>query len=418
MGEIELTLDSLAFGGEAVGRDAGGRVVFVAGGAPGDRVIARVVDDKRNFVRAELVRVVAAGPARVDAPCPLIARCGGCPWQHVGVDAQLEAKQAIVARALGKSGARVEPIVRSAAALGYRTRARLTARNGALGFAGRRSHEVVDVERCLALEPALDAALALARRALGKAHGEARGGALGEAHGSTRGGAALAALGEDGTIAGLVQDGVVELALTSGRGADRARLEAVAAALVGQGAIVRVTVDDPNAPAAGFAQANAAQNLVLRRLVSDAARAAGCTVLELYAGDGNFTQELAAVAPSGVAVEGDRPAAARLRERLRAHPSWTVVAEPAARAVERLAAAEARFDVVVLDPPRAGAADLIARVPALLPARLVYVSCDPMTLARDLATLGRYGYAARVAWPVDMMPQTWHVEVVVLVEKA
>jgi 23S rRNA (uracil1939-C5)-methyltransferase len=75
----------------------------------------------------------------------------------------------------------------------------------------------------------------------------------------------------------------------------------------------------------------------------------------------------------------------------------------------------AGFEVIVLDPPRAGAADLIAMLPALAPARIVYVSCDPMTLARDLATLSRHGYATERAWPVDMMPQTWHVEVVALV---
>ncbi|MCU1282146.1 MAG: deoxyribonuclease/rho motif-related, partial [bacterium] len=232
--ELELTLDSLAFGGEAVGRDAGGRVVFVAGGAPGDRVVARVVEDKRKFVRAELVRVVAAGAARVVAPCPIVDRCGGCPWQHVAVDAQLAAKQAIVERALGKSGARVEPIVPSPAALGYRTRARMTARAGKVGFAGRRSHEIVDVERCIAMDPLLDAAMHAARRALG------------------------GSVGEEGAIAGLVRDGAVEIAVTSGHGADRATLVAAGKALVGQAAIARVTVDDAQAPAAGFAQANAA----------------------------------------------------------------------------------------------------------------------------------------------------------------
>ncbi|MGZ3426388.1 MAG: class I SAM-dependent RNA methyltransferase, partial [Polyangia bacterium] len=248
---LELTLDSLAFGGEAVGRDADGRVVFVAGGAPGDRALVRVVEAKRSFVRAELVRVVAAGAARVTPPCPIVDRCGGCPWQHVTIEAQLLAKQAIVERALAKSGARVEKIVPSPAALGYRTRARMTARGGRIGFAGRRSHEIVDVERCLAMDPVLDLAMQAARRALG------------------------ARLGEEGAIAGLVRGGEVELALSSGRGADRATLAAVARTLVGQAAIARVSVDDPRAPAAGFAQANAAQNETLRRLVLQAAQADG-----------------------------------------------------------------------------------------------------------------------------------------------
>lgn len=389
---IELGLDSLAFGGEAVGRDAGGRVVFVAGGAPGDRVVARVVESKRSFARAELVRVVTPG-ARVVPPCPLAERCGGCPWQHVPVEAQRAAKQAIVTRALGKSGAEVAPIAAAPASLGYRTRARMSVRGGAVGFQARRSHALVDVDACPALDPALDAAMQAARRALG------------------------AIIGDGGALSGLRRDGAVELAIDSGAGADRAALRDAAERLVGTAGIARVSVDDPSAPAAGFAQANQAQNEVLRRLVAGAARADGRRVLELYAGDGNFTAVLAATAASGVAVEGERHAAARLG-RLVAGQRWQVRAEPAERAVAALARAGERFDVVVLDPPRAGAAAAVDGMAALGAARIVYVSCDPMTLQRDVAALGRAGYRARTAWPVDMMPHTWHVEVVCLLERA
>ena len=390
--ELTLTLDSLAFGGEAVGRDAGGRVVFVAGGAPGDRVRARVTEHKRSFARAELVQVLTPG-ARVTPPCPIVDRCGGCPWQHVTVEAQRAAKQAIVARALARSGAIVMPIAASEATLGYRTRARMSARDGAVGFAARRSHAVVDVEACLALDPALDLALQAARRGLGRL------------------------IGEGGALAGLVRGGAVELAVTTGAGANRAQLAMAAAALEGRAGISRVTVDDAQAPAAGFAQANAVENERLRQLVREAARADGLRVLELYAGDGNFTRDLGAVAAGGVAVEGDRAAVARLRAAV-AEAGWTVSAEPAERAVDRLARAGERFDVVVLDPPRAGAIEVVDGLARLAPARIVYVSCDPMTLQRDLAALARHGYVARTAWPVDMMPHTWHVEVVCLVERA
>jgi 23S rRNA (uracil1939-C5)-methyltransferase len=391
---VELTLDSLAFGGEAVGRGPDGRVVFVAGGAPGDRVRVRIVEDKRSYRRGELVELLASG-ARVEAPCPIVQRCGGCPWQHVDLAAQAAAKQAIVARALAKSGAEIRPIATAPAALGYRTRARMTVRGQAIGFQGRRSHEVVDVERCLALAPALDAALQAARRALG------------------------GLIGDGGALSGLWGDGAVELSVEHGEGADGPRLRAAAMALVGSAGIARVTVDDPAAPAAGFAQANAAQNEVLRRLVREAADAAGQQVLELYAGDGNFTRDLWAVAAGGVAVEGDRHAAARLRAALAAagRPHWRAWTEPAGRAVERLLANGERFDVVVLDPPRAGAAEAVDGIARLEPARVVYVSCDPMTLARDLGRLAQGGLRARVAWPVDMMPHTWHIEVVALLAR-
>lgn len=389
--EIELHLDAMAFGGEAVGRDDEGRVVFVAGGAPGDRVVARVVERKRSFARAQLVRVLSPG-ARVTPPCSLVDRCGGCPWQHLPLATQAEAKQAIVAHALRRLGGTLHPLLAAPTPLGYRTRARMTARGGVLGFFGRRSHEIVEVETCLALDPALDRALQAARGALAPL------------------------LGEEGSLAGLVQPDGVALALGAGRGADRRRLAQVGAALVGQAGIVGVTLDDPEAPAAGFAQANQAQNEVLRGLVRQAAQSAP-RLLELYAGDGNFTRDLVAQTDSGVAVESDRHAAARLGRLLAGRP-FSVRAEPAERAVAALRRAQERFDLVVLDPPRAGAAEVMEALPALLPERIVYISCDPSTLARDLGLLTPHGYAVREVWPVDMMPQTWHVEVVCLVERA
>jgi 23S rRNA (uracil1939-C5)-methyltransferase len=402
--DLVVRLDALAFGGDAVGRDEGGRVVFVPGGAPGDTVRVRLVEKKRAWARGELVQLIEPGAVRVAPPCPLAARCGGCPWQHVTVEAQRAAKQEIVRRALG-AAARVEPIVAAPAALGYRTRARMTARGGALGFQQRRSRRVVDVETCPALDPALDRALGRARRALG------------------------GQLGEGGSLSGLVgPDGRVHLAVAAGEGAHARRLHAEAARLV-DGAIVGVLVDEAamgarelelgdglSGSADGFQQANRTQNEVLRRLVATAARAAGARVLELYAGDGNFTRDLVRAASGGVAVEGERRAAARLRQLVGGAPSWSVRTEPAARAVDRLARDGEGFDVVVLDPPRAGAADVLDGLVALAPARIVYVSCDPMTLARDLGRLGAAGFGDVRAQPIDMMPHTSHVEVVCTLE--
>jgi 23S rRNA (uracil1939-C5)-methyltransferase len=386
---VVVTLDALAFGGDAVGREPSGRVVFVAGGAPGDRVEARLVERKRSFARGELVRVLEPG-ARVEPPCPLAGECGGCPWMHVAPEAQLAAKQAIVERALAKSGA-PSSIVRQIAAapqwLGYRVRARFTARGGRVGFQARRSHRVVDVERCLALAPPLDEALAQARRALGPLVGE--------------GGWLYGRLGADGRVA---------IAAEAGEGADRRALGSRAREL-------GVALDGGASWAAGFSQANAAQNDRLRALVEEGAELRGGErVLELYAGDGNFTTLLAARAHV-TAVEGDRAAAARLDATLRAlapAAGFAVRAESAEAAASALAREGARFDVVVLDPPRTGAADALDAIAKLAIARVVYVSCDPMTLARDVARLAALGLRAEWAQPVDMMPHTSHVEVVML----
>ena len=193
-------------------------------------------------------------------------------------------------------------------------------------------------------------------------------------------------VGDEGAIAGLVRAGGVDIAVTAGQGADRGQLAAAGARRLG----AHVTVDDAEGRRGRL---RAGQRRAERDAAAPGARRRArrrARVLELYAGDGNFTRVLGA--SGGVAVEGDRPASARLRSlalaRLRRIESVS-----AALAVERLARAHERFDVVVLDPPRAGAADVIAQLPALAPARLVYVSCDPMTLARDLTTLSRLGYA-------------------------
>jgi 23S rRNA (uracil1939-C5)-methyltransferase len=416
---LTLRIDALAFGGEAVGRDAAGRAVFVAGAAPGDVVEVEVVSEKARFARAELVRVVEAGEARREAPCVLANRCGGCPWMHVDEEAQRAAKQAIVARALGRSGAPVE--VRPIAfdpdrTLGWRTRARmrLAAVDGAIaiGFSGRRSHALVPVERCLALDPRLDAALREAARAVERA--------------GLRGGAEVA-----GVVAAGADDRV-HLAFESDDAAALGPLEAAAQGLVGVARIVGVVVRagrretvagerelelafGERTSAAGFQQANATMNERMRATVAELAAPAGQRLLELYAGDGNLTRALAAAGPARLlAVEGEPGAASRLVRNVARLPSVDARADDAAGAARRLADGGERFDVVVLDPPRAGAADAVPSVARLGAERIVYVSCDPMTLARDVETLGQLGYVARLAQPFELMPQTSHVEVVCL----
>ena len=401
-----VRLDSLAAGGEAVGRDDAGRVVFVDGGVPGDLVEVELAESRKRFARGRIARLIEPGDARVAPPCPIAERCGGCPWQAVAGDAQAAAKEAIVRRALRTLAVEVAPIVAAPSALGYRVRATLHARDGVVGFFARRSHALVAVERCLALEPALDRALAAAR--------------------ALEGGALAAALGEDGALRGTVTPrGEVHLQLVAGRGADAARLDALAGALVAcgvaAGALVgaraygaaELDAGEPDAPhlvsAAGFRQADHAQNARLRALVLAALEPDGREVLELYAGDGNFTRDLHRRAARVVAVEEDAAAVARLRRAMGGVEA--VVARVEVDVVARAARGE-RWSRVLLDPPRAGAADALAAIAAVAGERIVYVSCDPATLARDAAALAARGWRALGATPVDLMPHTDHVEVV------
>jgi len=378
---IDLVLDGLAAGGDAVGRDAQGRVTFVAGGAPGERVRVRIVEQHARWARGELVEVLAPSTARVVPACPYAeARtCGGCPWMHVSRDAQLAAKQAIVESALRKLVARgmvIAPIAAPAPDLGWRRRTRLQIEGDVLGFHAPRSHRVTDIARCLQLEPRLDGAIQAARPAVA--------GGRGELH---------AAIGHAGDV---------QLIAVTDRG--RALIAGPPRLELEPGLVT---------DADEFAQASAAGNAgLVAAAVAACAPAPGRRVLELFAGGGNFTRHLVAAGADVVANELQPPATPRAGVRF----------EPgrAEEAVARLAARGERFDAVLLDPPRTGA---LAAARALAPwpdapARVVYVACDLATAARDLEVLAGAGWTPRTAQPLDLMPQTAHVEVVAIAERS
>jgi 23S rRNA (uracil1939-C5)-methyltransferase len=381
---IELGVTALAAGGDGLGRDETGRVTFVPRAAPGDRVRVRLVKQSRSFARGELVEVVTASPARVPPPCPhFAAGCGGCQWQHVARAAQLEAKQAIVAGALrGLAGLVVEPIADAAPPYGWRRRARFHVAGGTVGLYAAGSHRVLPIDRCPQLEPALEAALR----------------------------AVSAASPPDGELA-LVRGHAGAVAVGV------ARAWRGAPALVGRAGIVGVIAGDARhgepvvevEPGVwcgpwNFAQASAAGNAAVVAAARAALGPGPGRLLELHAGAGNFTRGFAAegwdVVASDVAAPARPPAAFELGS---------------AEAV--LARLAGPFDAIALDPPRAGAKEALAGIARHAPRAIVYVSCDPATLARDAAVLVAAGYRAERAWPVDLMPQTAHVEVVLRLER-
>ncbi|MEK6608510.1 MAG: RsmD family RNA methyltransferase [Myxococcota bacterium] len=356
-----VRLESLAFGGEAVGHADDGRVVLVARGAPGDRVRVRVTAEHKRWLRAEICEIVEAGADRVPPACPHFADCGACQWQHVGYEAQLRAKRAIVESALRRLGVTVEGPVPAMAPFGTRRRVRLLAQDGRVGYRAWRSRRFVPVETCPVLVPALWQAVRAA---------------------PPRGGEIVGLAGANAVGTG---DDVVELAAPA----------------------------EPSlrVPADVFAQASADGDSALAALVRDWAEAGGRRVIEIFAGAGNFTRWLIADGADVTAIEGDARAAEWLaRNAAAAH----AIRDDAARAVLALAEAGERFDVAVLDPPRAGCRELLPDLARLAPSRIVYVSCDPMTLGRDLERLAHLGWRTTRARCFDLVPQTSHVETVAL----
>ena len=403
---IELVLDSMAHGGEAVGR-FGGKVFFVDGGAPGDRVKVRVVKERSSFCRAEIAELLAPGPGRREPPCDLADRCGGCQLLHLGYEHQAREKEAIFTRALEGKVDRILPMVPSSRELGYRRRARMQGiiqgkGQTTMGYVQRRSRQIVDVESCPLLEEPVRRGLALCRERLGQLS-RARGtvsvlaGASGEVHLSLRSRAGHA--GWRRYLEGMQEQGpVVGITASFGR--------------------TRLTVGRPEisllpsvkATAAAFAQANTEMDSHLRSRVAQWAEPAGKRVLELYAGVGNLTSALAPSAREVVAVESSSDGGRLLQANAKALDRVTVLKQTAEAALTKLAEAGERFDVVVMDPPREGCRGLGPALAHTGASRLVYISCDPMILARDLEELRGAGFIAEEAEPLDMMPQTFHIE--------
>ncbi len=377
--ELDLTIDSLGAGGDGVGRDATGRVTFVPRTAPGDLVRIAVTSVTKSFARGKLVEVLAPGPDRIAAPCPhFAAGCGGCQWQHLTRAAQLTAKQDIVARALRKlDGLTVHPIDGTTPDYGWRRRARFHVSGGRVGLFVEDTHTLVPIAACPQLEPALDVAVQEIAGA------------------SPPDGELVFVLGRDGDVVAATESRWRVPPRLKNKGG----LRGVIAAGEPHGA---TTVTLEGSLVCGpwdFAQASVIGNRVLGLRAAAALGPGPGMLLELHAGAGNLTRAYASagwsVIPSDLVAPAVKPA------------NFLV-----GHGVNILGRAP-QTDAIALDPPRTGCADEVPGILARRPKTIVYVSCDPATLARDLVKLVAGGYRATDAWPIDLMPQTSHVEVVV-----
>lgn len=430
---LRLTVDvrNLAFEGKGVARHEG-RVVFVPLTAPGDRVEVLVNRDRKSFLEAELERVVQPGPGRREPACPLYSVCGGCHLMHMDYPSQLEAKRGFVRDALTRIGripAEPDPVTGADGEHGYRRRATLRGRVGprgvVLGFLRAATHDVVDVSSCAVLLPALDAA---SRTLRGLLEREA------------------SALEPSELRADLVADGQLHVAfLIFGERRHAPAWERIGATLAADGFTVEVRdergsvlfasaaarftyqLDVPGeAPLnyqftpGAFTQIHFEQN---QKLVAKVLELAGPgpfdAVLDLYSGIGNYALPLARRARSVLGIESSPLAVADARANAAAAGLDHVTFESttAQNGVSKLIEQNRRFDLVLLNPTRAGAEGLGQDLVRLGARRMIYVSCHPPTLARDIAQLAEGGYRLERVAPIDLFPQTYHVESVALLTR-
>lgn len=375
----------------------------------------RIVEEHRNWARAALVHVCTPGVARRTPPCPWAHACGGCPWQHIDYAAQLVAKEASVreslARIAGAAPRALLPIIAAPSEWGYRHRIRVhVGAGGVVGYRQPRSHALVPIDQCPIAEPPVAAGLAPLRTLVASLHtvlddveivADGRGTLVFEA--TARG--AFAAADEAAIRAWLAATPTAAGMALRGR-TWRRRFGTTTIT-------VRAQADaPPTVQRAGtFTQVNPAANRLLVGAVT-ALVGGGAPVLDLFCGAGNLTLPLARIAPSVVAVDHDargiEDGAANAAAAGLDNVRFVVAAADAYLRRHGLSGAR----VAVLDPPRTGAAAVAHLLARLAPERIVYVSCDPTTLARDARTLTGAGYAIGRVQPLDLFPQGPHVETV------
>lgn len=439
---LDLTIDDLAFGGEGVGR-ANGYVLFVPGGLPGDRLRVRVTETRARYGRAVIEAVESPSAARVEAPCPYFGRCGGCRFQHLDYAAQLAFKERQVRECLARLGAvrevALRPILPAPDSYGYRNKMEFTVA-GADGppiiglHEADRYDRVLDIERCLLQSETMNRLLQVVRQ-------EVRARAL-PVYDADRGQGLLRFVTlREGRRTG---DAMVNLVAAA---PDVERLQPVAEAIQRQVPAARSVVLNVNAKKAAvavgteehvlvgrdhiterlgdlvfqvsansFFQTNTLQAERLFAVVAEACALSGQeTLVDLYSGTGAISLLLAGRCRRVYGIEVATAAVADAVRNARANgiENCTFLAGEVRHVLPALIAQGVRADVVVADPPRAGFhPKALAALVALAPARIVYVSCNPSTLARDTGELLRHGYRLDWVQPVDMFPQTPHIEAV------
>ncbi|HEX5631081.1 MAG TPA: class I SAM-dependent RNA methyltransferase [Acidimicrobiia bacterium] len=391
---IELRPTDMAHGGEAVAR-SDGKTHFVDGAIPGELVQGRVIRDAGNWARVELVGLVEASPDRIAPPCRHFGACGGCQWQFAEHRAQLEWKQRILTGQLAHLGRIADPPVRPTLtvgpAYGYRNRVDFDVAAGRPAFHRRRSRDLEPIVECLLLEPPL---ADLVPR-------------LGSLDGVKRLTLRTNSAGETlAVVVGRAPDGIADW----GCGVVQRR-GAVVRSLLGSGYLFETIAGVAfRVSADAFFQNNTAGAAALVDLVGDALTpTTEETMLDGYAGGGLFGLTVGRGAGRVVAVESEPLALDDLAQNSATSGGrHRIVAAPFERAD-----IGGRWDVAVVDPPRTGlGADGVATVIRGRPRAIAYVSCDPASLARDTALLVAAGYRLEWVTPVDLFPQTFHIEAV------
>lgn len=430
----EIKIETLVYGGNGLGRQ-NGKVVFVPLTAPGDRVEFNPKKEKKGYIEGELVNITTPSPIRREPPCPVFGECGGCSWQHLPYGEQLKAKEDIFRETMWRLGTvereNILPIIPAPMELNYRNRAQFKTSviDGKLnaGFYRRQSHVVIDMDSCPLMSPLINSIFAALKGSLTAAPLRDK----------------LSQI--DITVDDSDERGFVILQLDSDASREDKKIarEELSAIKGLEGIFFRcgrkpaltkiflmndelldysLDVNGKRLKLAfspgGFTQVNYAQN---KRLVEEAVKIAEKNPIEksldLYCGIGNFSLPLAKLSKEVTAIE-DHKKAIEDGKRNAKNAGITNCRLITGDALKQIHTIDLeKIDLALLDPPREGAAKVIKKLAAANVPKIIYISCNPTTLARDLRYLTRNGYRIVSSQPIDLFPQTWHIESITVAEK-
>lgn len=432
--EHVVTIKKIIAGGKGLGHLADGMVVMVSGVLPGETVMVRETKVCRGHREASLLRVLEEVPERVTPPCAYYGRCGGCDLQHAAYPFQLQSKQQILAEALERAHVALPSDDQPAASLpapqpfGYRHRLRLHLdQNGRIGFHQRASNQVVPIQRCLLAHEQLNQVIARLVKSDWpqqlQRHVQSLELLLCPASGQTtvvlepRRRRSAAPLHIPADLASSLADQVIVAGQPSARG----RHGAGSAALLAQSFTNPQRDYQLNWDHRCFFQVNIAQNtrLIHQVLTLLTPRNIPWTALDLFCGMGTFSIPLGLAGARLTGVEHNRHSIlwAERNSRTAGLQGTRFIAADVGFQLETMAACRETFACILLDPPRQGLGRTAALLPQLQPEQIIYISCDPATLARDLGLMSGCGYRVQRVIPVDMFPQTHHIESVTLLER-
>ena len=424
-------IDSIATGGAGVAR-LEGRVVFIPRTVPGDSVRFRISEDKGRFLRGEIEEIESPGASRREPPCPHWASCGGCPLQQMSPETQAESKKQIFLDALvriGKIDVAIAPeiIAASTPEFAYRMRARFQIKHGGIGFFAPGTRRLIPLEGCLLVEEPISAAFSKIREflklepvarwleaveisSLGATSDKEAGLFLYPTGWHDQGNGALPKKTRRAWEAFSEKNGW-PLAAAGDRRPDeppswKSRYEVETP--TGDQVALQVSPES-------FLQPNRQVNqLIVRAVFEMAALPEGGRVLDLFCGSGNFAMPLAGRAGRIVGIESNPFAVkdAEANAKQAGLDNALFIKSEAGRAVadEILDALGGQPDLLILDPPRRGALETIPLAAALRASRIVYVSCNPATFARDARDISLAGYRMEAALIAPMFTNTAHVE--------